>query len=242
MLRIAIAIAALTALYTAPIAAAQPQEAAPPAPETPEPAAHDAEPTRPELRRRLLELRKKDQEARKAFLDLIPEMDQNSGRVNLENPTPEQIQAVMRVRAVDAETLPFIKGVIEEHGFPTFDMVGRDGAEAAWLLVQHADEDIEFQARALELMAPLVEHGQADPSDFAHLTDRVLLAQGKKQRFGTQFKHDEQGVLRPRPTEDPERLDERRRRYGLHTLAEHIELLEAQLNQPVSAEPLSEDS
>ena len=32
-----------------------------------------------------------------------------------------------------------LKVIIAEHGWPTFTMVGRDGATAAWVVAQHAD-------------------------------------------------------------------------------------------------------
>lgn len=43
--------------------------------------------------------------------------------------------------------------IVDAHGWPGKTLVGEDGANAAWLLVQHADEDREFQKRCLELMA-----------------------------------------------------------------------------------------
>ena len=59
-------------------------------------------------------------------------------------------------------------------------------ARKAWLLVQHADADVKFQRRCLDLMARLPK-GEVSISNLAYLTDRVLLAEGKKQLYGTQF-------------------------------------------------------
>lgn len=196
------------------------------------------EPTQPELRGRLLDLLEKDQEARKELLTLFPDASPSSGNIKLENPSMEQIRIIMNVKAVETETTAFIKQVLDEHGFPTFDMVGADGANAAWMLIQHADADPEFQQHALTLMEPLVEAGQADPSDFAHLTDRVLLARGEKQRFATQFAMDDDGVLRPRPTEAPQGLAERRARYELLPLDQHVGLLAGELDVQVDARPM----
>ena len=36
-----------------------------------------------------------------------------------------------------------LKEVVEEHGWPTHDLVGEDAASAAWLVAQHADFDVE---------------------------------------------------------------------------------------------------
>ena len=45
-----------------------------------------------------------------------------------------------------------MKGIVDEHGWPGRSLAGEDGANAAWLLVQHADADPAFQERCLALM------------------------------------------------------------------------------------------
>ena len=112
----------------------------------------------------------------------------------------------------------WLKAVIAEKGWPGMARVGRDGAKAAWLIVQHADHDPAFQAHALALMQKASEAGDADPADMALLTDRVLLAQGKPQRYRTQFADAGHGVMELRPTEDLTTLDARRRAVGLQPL------------------------
>lgn len=119
----------------------------------------------------------------------------------------------------------WLKAVIAEKGWPGMTRVGRDGAKAAWLIVQHADHDPAFQAQALALMQKASEAGDADPADMALLTDRVLLAQGKPQRYGTQFAEAGDGVMELRPTEDLKALDARRRAVGLQPLAAYKAML-----------------
>src|SRR5688572_19599729 len=38
-----------------------------------------------------------------------------------------------------------MKEILEKHGWPTFDLVGEDGEDAAWAIVQHSDQDPAFQ-------------------------------------------------------------------------------------------------
>lgn len=95
------------------------------------------------------------------------------------------------------------------------ELVG-DGASAAWLLVQHADDDAAFQERVLELMHGVVERGDADRSELAYLTDRVRVAHGRPQVYGTQF-----GRNVPQPIEDPDQLDARRAAAGLEPFADY---------------------
>jgi hypothetical protein len=71
-----------------------------------------------------------------------------------------------------------IREIVESHGWPGRSLVGEDGAAAAWLLVQHADDDPAFQERALELMRTAVDAGDADAQQLAYLVDRVRVAVG----------------------------------------------------------------
>ena len=63
----------------------------------------------------------------------------------------------------DADNLPWIRQVIAEHGWPGRSDVGDDGAQAAWLLVQHADADPAFQRDCLGLLTAAVGQGEAPP-------------------------------------------------------------------------------
>jgi hypothetical protein len=137
-------------------------------------------------------------------------------------PWPEA--AVQECRAVDADNTQFLKSVIAEYGWPGCDQVGEQAAHAAWLLVQHADHDREFQERCLALLGAAVEAGQASASDLAYLDDRVRVAQQRPQLYGTQYRIQD-GVLEPEPIEDPVHLDERRVQVGLGPHADYDETM-----------------
>ncbi len=78
---------------------------------------------------------------------------------------------------VDADNLTYMKTVIDKYGWPGKSMVGSDGAEAAFLMVQHSDNDPTFQKMCLELLIEAVEQDEACASDMALLTDRVVVAE-----------------------------------------------------------------
>ena len=149
-----------------------------------------------DLRAELLRRTEKDQAARKA-------MDLDAAR------------------AVDDENLPWLKDVIAAHGWPGTSLVGADGANAAWLLAQHMDADPAFQRECLDLLTAAVEAGEATVIELAYLTDRVLLAEGQPQVYGTQVTRGEDGVVVPRDLRDPDGLDERRASVGLPSFAEY---------------------
>lgn len=80
-----------------------------------------------------------------------------------------------------------LKEIINEYGWPGISLVGEDGSNAAWLLVQHSDHDLEFQKQALELLKQAVEKEDASKRNLAYLIDRVRVHSGQPQLFGTQF-------------------------------------------------------
>lgn len=71
--------------------------------------------------------------------------------------------------------------------------------------------------------------------------DRVLVGEGKPQRFGTQFAPARDGVLAPQPVEAPEGLDARRAAVGLKPMAEYAQDLARMSGRKVSVVPLQGD-
>jgi len=105
--------------------------------------------------------------------------------------------------------------------WPGRRLVGDDGANAAWILVQEAIEDPGLQRRSLALLEVAVESGDADPQHYALLLDRVLMADGLPQLYGSQFVVGRSGELEPWPFDDLASVEERRARLGLPTFASH---------------------
>ena len=64
--------------------------------------------------------------------------------------------------------------------------------------------------------------GEVCASHIAYLDDRLAVAFGKAQHYGTQLRLGPDG-LEPLPIEDPESVDERRMSVGLEPLAEYVE-------------------
>jgi hypothetical protein len=110
--------------------------------------------------------------------------------------------------------------ILDRHGWPGRDLVGADGAAAAWLVLQHAIGDPPLMRRGLALLGALAP-GDVEPAQLAMLEDRVRAFEGRPQRYGTQYDWDEKGLLGPLPIEDPERVDERRRSVGQGPLEEN---------------------
>jgi hypothetical protein len=169
------------------------------------------------LRQELLRRMKEDQDARKK---LIPILSARKGPVK-EADLPE----MKAVAEIDQRNTAWLKEVIDRKGWPGKSLVGADGANAAWLLVQHADLDRAFQKRCLPLLAEAVKKGEATGAQLAYLTDRVRVGAGEKQVYGTQF-HTVDGKLEPQPIEDEANVDKRRQEVGLPSLAEYRKQME----------------
>jgi len=111
----------------------------------------------PELRVELLRRAKADQDARHAIVEWMTRRhggevaDDAAFEASLD-PTRkaefERFAATMR--RVDAENAGRLGEIVERHGWPTYSLVGKNGANAAWLLVQHADLSPKFQRRCLD--------------------------------------------------------------------------------------------
>lgn len=131
---------------------------------------------------------------------------------------------------IDKRNTERMKDIIKQYGWPGKSLVGDEAANGAWLLVQHADHDVEFQRQALELLIIAAEKGEVEKKIVAYLTDRVRVNSNEPQIFGTQFYRDEHGMFGPRPIEDLENLDARRKEFGLGLFSEYRMLMQKQKN------------
>lgn len=127
-----------------------------------------------------------------------------------------------QMQAVHEENAVALGVLIDRHGWPTVDLVGEDGADAAWLIAQHAISLPDFCRHALVELTRAAEAGGIPSWQPAYLEDRIRSLEGRPQLYGTSFDWDDQGLMSPTPIEDPERVDERRTAVGLGPLAEAI--------------------
>ncbi len=132
---------------------------------------------------------------------------------------------LMRLLAADsARTLRLKEIVLTLNGWPGASLVGKDGAGAAFLILQHSPSH-EFQKQMLPLLREAARRGEAAPQDVALLTDQLLIHEGKPQRYGSQF-FIANGKLVLEPIEDEANVDRRRAEIGLPPLAEYLRLAE----------------
>ena len=125
-----------------------------------------------------------------------------------------------------------LREVLAEHGWPGYELVGEDGEDAAWAIAQHADLDLDFQRCALAHLEASVAEEQASPGNLAYLHDRIAVAEGQPQRFGTQLGCDGTEPSPATPLEDPDRIDGLRAAATLPPWADYLAEFEVICQEP----------
>lgn len=111
-----------------------------------------------------------------------------------------------------------LDAIIDAVGWPHRGIAGADGAEAAWLVAQHAISLPDFQRRVLRLLQE--NANDVPPAQIAMLEDRIRGFEGRPQLYGTQFDWDDNGQLSAGAIEDAANVDQRRASVGLNSLQE----------------------
>lgn len=120
--------------------------------------------------------------------------------------------------------------LINEFGWPGRSLVGKDGAEAAWLIVQHAISLPDFSRKCLKLIEEAVAKAETEAYQFAFLHDRIAFFAGRAQRYGTQSDWNKDGKMQVWKLEDKEKVNLYRAEVGLEPL-EAFELDAAEIGE-----------
>lgn len=117
-----------------------------------------------------------------------------------------------------------IKNLIRDNGYPSKVLLGKQGMHYFWLLIQHQDVDRKLQRQCLE-------HCEFSPSDKALLTDRILIGEGKKQIYGTQYHVNKKGVYICYPIANPKQVRQLRKAAGLGDFEKYNAKMLARMNK-----------
>jgi hypothetical protein len=99
---------------------------------------------------------------------------------------------VRRVVEVVQGNVAWLREVVEARGWPGRSVVGVDGVDAAWLIVQHAGsgvptlgtvENLAFQAAVVPMLAAAVRVGEAHPRQLAHVVDSLCERRGEGPQY-----------------------------------------------------------
>ena len=171
-----------------------------------------------QLRNELLSMQKEDKQVLQELID--------SGELGTTEYHP-------KMKAVHEKNNARIKGIINQYEWPGFSAVGKEGSEAAWLIVQHAVLDTEFMDKCLPLLRDATIQGEAEGWCLAFLQDRVLTMTDKPQIYGTQHDIDENGIAYPLPIAEPEKVEALRKEVGLESLSDATKRIQERHNTTV---------
>lgn len=169
------------------------------------------------LQKELFEIKIEDQKVRKWTME---------PGFNTNNPPKELVAEMVKV---DEKNTARLKAIIKEHSWPTKDLVGVEGMAAIFLIIQHSS-DHAFQEQLLPSLKKSYLNGDGiTGQQVALLTDRVLIHQGKKQRYGTQVDIIDSGVVF-KPIKDKTNVDKRRKEMGMPSLVVYTKIIEELYN------------
>jgi len=133
----------------------------------------------PELRKQIIAMGIEDQKIRYA---------------KIQTSDPAQLNELQqKINELGFKNLSTAKEILKNHGWPKISQVGKDGAHNFWLVVQHSDQDILFQKKALHEMEKLKGTKELDIENYAFLYDRVQCNLNYKQLYGTQVNWTQNG-------------------------------------------------
>jgi hypothetical protein len=168
--------------------------------------------TRSDLRRELLLMVEEDQRIRN-------EMIKNGA----EHPGKD---ILARMDMIDRKNTLRLQVIIKKYGWPGPALVGWDGSDAAFVIVQHSDHQTQKDLRPLAQKA--FRSGDLSGPNYALFLDRVLVEDGKSQIYGSRAKPIDQwqaGEPVFYPIEDEANVDRRRSEVGLSPMVEYRKTL-----------------
>lgn len=155
---------------------------------------------------------KEDQQDRMRLEGLVTKYGRDSKEV-------KDLWKIIEVK--DSINLKKILAILDKYGWMGPEEVGSQGSQTIFLVIQHAD--LEIQQKYLPVMREAVKNRKAQPSALALLEDRVALRLGKRQVYGSQIGMDKDGKAFVSPLEDPDNVDKRRAEVGLGPLANYVD-------------------
>lgn len=161
------------------------------------------------LRDELLAMRKRDQKAR-----------EDCSKLDADG----QMKCYVAIsESIDKPNTERLEEIVRNAGVPDAKMVGPDGVEAFYLVLQHS-QSVELKKKSLKGMKRAFKAKVLPAMDYANFTDRLLVNLGKPQVYGSNFEFKD-GKLVMSATKDVRNLDARRKKLGLPPIAEYARVL-----------------
>jgi len=130
---------------------------------------------------------------------------------------------------IDKQNLIKVVSIIENCGMPTTKEVSRKQMSAIWLVFQHADNT--NRKKYFPLLKKAAKNGDLSNSNIALMEDRILMIDGKPQKYGSQISQNrETKKWELYKLEKPEFVDKRRAEVELGSLKEYVKRWNIEFN------------
>ncbi len=131
-------------------------------------------------------------------------------------------EIVSRMSEIDRENTAWLREVVQDVGWIDAERFGSDATNAAFLIVQHSG-DLELMQAALPGLRADWDNGRVEGSEYALLHDRLSLALGRPQLYGSQLQGKVGEPLFLMPLSDPLQVERHREDVGLEPLDDYLE-------------------
>ena len=145
-----------------------------------------------------------------------------NGRKGSGIPLKNNEELLQQIKYHDSLNLAKVIRIIDERGWLSADIIGYNGNNALFLVIQHSN--LPTMLKYLPIIKDAVTKGNAKASSLAMLEDRINTLQNKKQTYGSQlFTDPNTGKSNLLPLVDPDHVDERRAQVGLGPIAKYLQ-------------------
>ena len=121
---------------------------------------------------------------------------------------------------VDHENQVLVVSLIEKCGWPQKATVGERGMSAVFLVIQHASKDL--REKYFPLIKASAEKGELSLRSVAMMEDRMLMENGKHQKYGTQLISHNNGPLQLHPIADEANVNKRRAAMSMEPIEDYL--------------------
>ena len=139
----------------------------------------------------------------------------------------EAIEYALKMEETDSTNLATVSQILDTYGWPSG--LSDTANKAIFLVIDHSD--LKTMNKYIGLFRDAVEKGYIQMNDLVTMEDRMLMNEGKPQKYGTQaysLVEDGKTVIYIWPVEDPDKLDALRKSVGLMPIGAYLEIVKQQ--------------
>ncbi|MEO1052965.1 MAG: DUF6624 domain-containing protein [Bacteroidota bacterium] len=166
------------------------------------------------LNRELLAMEEEDQAVRRELMPALAQYQQDgSGKMEL-------ITIAMKMENIDQQNQARLKAIFGQCGWP--NELSEEAHQAVFLILQHSDDSL--MRAHFPRLTDMRDKGYISASDWGTMLDRLLMNEGKPQKYGTQSFADKDNVNLIWPVANADSLEVWRKTIGLPDMETYISI------------------